>query len=325
MRIASFNLESLEPVSPDGVTLDERVGVLRPQLERLAADVLCLQEVNAQRRAGERGRALDALDTLLAGTSYEGFARVATTGPGGDGPADVHNLVVLSRHPIVSHRELRHTLLPPVQWRRLSALPPDAEPQPITFDRPILMAEIESAGGARLFVFNVHFRAPLASAIPGQKASAFVWRSVSSWAEGFFISAVKRTAQALELRLAIDGLLDADPQALVAACGDFNAEDHETPLKMLVGAEEDTGNGRLAQRSLVVLDRSIPRDRRFSVLHHGRPQMLDHVLVSRSLLAHFDRLEVHNETLPDELVGYDRIENAAGSYHATIVAAFRPL
>lgn len=322
MRIATFNLESLEPVSRGGVTIAERASVLRPQLERLDADVLCLQEVNGQRRPGEQTRALLALETLLAGSRYADHHRVATSSSHG-GVADVHNLVILSRQPIVAHREIRHTLLSPVAWRHHTASPPESDPVPVTFDRPVLLAEIELAAGRRLFVLNLHLRAPLASPIPGQKESAFVWRSVGGWAEGYFLSALKRTAQALELRLAIDELLDADPQALIAVCGDFNAEDYETPLRLMVGAEEDTGNGLLAQRSLVVLDRSLARDRRFSVLHHGRPQMLDHILASRALLGHFARLEAHNETLPDELVGYGRIEHSAGSYHAPLVAEFR--
>jgi hypothetical protein len=32
-------------------------------------------------------------------------------------------------------------------------------------------------------------------------------------------------------------------------------------------------------------------------LHHGRPEMLDHILVSRALLAHLADVEVHNEML----------------------------
>ena len=56
MRIASFNLESLEPVSRAGVPLGERAEILRPQLERLRADVICLQEVNGQRGPGEQLR-----------------------------------------------------------------------------------------------------------------------------------------------------------------------------------------------------------------------------------------------------------------------------
>ena len=94
MRLATFNLESLD-LSLGGVPLDVRAEVLRPALERLQADILCLQEVNGQHVAGHEDRILVALDRLLAGTAYAGYARVATTGGKGHGAADVHNLVTL--------------------------------------------------------------------------------------------------------------------------------------------------------------------------------------------------------------------------------------
>jgi hypothetical protein len=84
----------------------------------------------------------------------------------------------------------------------------------------------------------------------------------------------------------------------------------------------DTGNGALAARSLVPLERSLPRDRRYTVIHKGRRVMLDHILVSRPLLAHFRRLEVHAETLSDELDPAAIVEHAAESYHAPLVAEF---
>jgi hypothetical protein len=91
MRVATFNLESLDaPVAP-------RARLLRPALERLDADILCLQEVNGQKVGGRR--MLAALDELLLGTPYAGFHRASTRF--GKGVADVHNLVTLSRFPIV--------------------------------------------------------------------------------------------------------------------------------------------------------------------------------------------------------------------------------
>lgn len=99
MRIATFNLESLDLPPKAGVALEERIEILRPQLERLDADILCLQEVNAQRRQGADVRTLEALDALLARTKYERYARASTTGVSGHGAADVHNLVTLSRWP----------------------------------------------------------------------------------------------------------------------------------------------------------------------------------------------------------------------------------
>jgi len=66
LRIATFNVENLDEPRRHGVSLDERIAVLRPQLLALRADVLCLQEVNAQDRRDPQ-HALRALDRLLEG------------------------------------------------------------------------------------------------------------------------------------------------------------------------------------------------------------------------------------------------------------------
>lgn len=322
MRLATFNLESLDLPPKASRPIDARIAVLRPELERFDADILCLQEVNGQHVPDRPERVLAALDLLLAGTRYADYQRASTTGPGGKGVADVHNLVTLSRFPIHASREVRHDLLPPVQQSLVTPQPPEPGYKPMRFERPLLFTEHELPGGALLSVINLHLRAPLAAAIPGQKVAPFVWRSVSGWAEGYLVSSLKRSAQALELRLLIDAQLDEDPHRLIAVTGDFNAEDHETPLKMVVGAEEDTGNGELSARALIVLDRALAADRRWSVLHHGRPQMLDHILASRALYGHFRSIAVHNEALGDELVGYGRVDRSPGSYHAAVVAEF---
>ena len=321
MRLATFNLESLDLPPRAPRPLPERAAVLRPALERLRADVVCLQEVNGQHVAGGSDRVLAALDTLLEGTPYATFHRAATTAPGGHGVADVHNLVTLSRFPIVATREVRHHLLPPASVTLVTADPPGVGPVQVGFDRPLLVCDID-VGGTGLTVINLHLRAPLAALVPGQKLAPFVWRSVAGWAEGTYLAGLKRTGQALELRLVLDQLLGETPDRLIAVAGDFNAEDHETPLRIVVGAEEDTGNGALAARALALLDRGLPEDRRFSILHHGRPQMVDHILVSRALLGRFKSIEVHNETLGDELVGYAKVDRPPGSYHAAVVATF---
>lgn len=321
MRLATFNIESLDLPPKASRPLAERAAVLRPSLDRLRADVLCLQEVNGQHVAGQPERALVALDALLDGTPYAGYHRAATTAPGGHGVADVHNLVTLSRYPITDAREVRHTLTPPLTATLVTDAPHAAAPLPLTFDRPLLVTEIDCAG-TPLSVVNLHLRSPLAAAVPGQKLAPFVWRSVGGWAEGFYLASLKRAGQALELRLLLDRMLAERPDRLVAVVGDFNAEDHETPVRIAVGAEEDTGNGALAGLAMAVLDRAIAADRRWSILHHGRPQMVDHILASRALLGRFKGIEVHNETLGDELVGYAKVDRPPGSYHAAVVADF---
>jgi len=319
LRIASFNLESLD----GGPELEARVAALRPQLLRLRADVLCLQEVNGQRK-GKRGpRRLEALKRLIEGTPYEGMRLLHTFGAEPDSAMDVHNLAILSGLPVLDWGQHRHDFAPPLRYRPAS-LGPEAGEIALEFDRPLLRAVLELPGGARLHLVNLHLRAPLAAPLPGQKSGPFAWRSAAAWAEGYFMSEVKRSGQALEARLLVDDILNADAEAPVCVCGDFNAEERETPVRLLMAGEEDTGAGALAGRALVSLERSLPESRRFTVRHHGRPQMVDHMLVSRSLLARYRGLEIHNEALGDEVVAYAGIERSPDSYHAPIVAEFDP-
>jgi endonuclease/exonuclease/phosphatase family metal-dependent hydrolase len=321
MRIATFNLENLGSPRRHGASFEERAAVLRPQLERLKADVLCLQEVDAPKVASTR-RAVD-LERLLSSTSYAGQVLVTSSGPSGAGPADVHNLVVLTRLPVIEEHNIWHTFVEPLKFRWHTALPPDTGTFPLSWDRPLqhLVLALPS-GRRRLHLFNVHLRAPLAAAVPGQKTGPFAWKTVSGWAEGFFAAAVKQAGQALELRLAIERVFDAEPDARIAVCGDFNAEDHDTALRLTCAGEDDTGSGHLAGRVLTPVERTLPADRRFTVLHHGRPQMLDHILASRALFADLAGVEIHNEMLVDELVAYSRIDRPPDSLHAPIVASF---
>ncbi|MFN3622808.1 MAG: endonuclease/exonuclease/phosphatase family protein [Hyphomicrobium sp.] len=321
MRLATFNIESLDDSGRAQVDFDVRLSVLRPALERLDADVLCLQEVNAQHIPGQHERQLRALERLLEGTRYAGYERAASSGPGARLFADVHNLVTLSRYPILSKREVHHDFLaPPLHTG--AGREAGREPTPVTFERPLLLTQLQMPDGATLSVVNVHLRASLASPVAGQKRGPFAWRSVAGWAEGFYLSTVKREAQALELRLLIEELLARDAGALIAVAGDFNAEDFGATLRLVVAAEEDLGATELAPNSLLVLDRALPADRRWSVLHHSRPQMLDHILASRALYGHFRGVEVHNEGLGDEALGYGKALHSAASYHAAVVASF---
>jgi len=321
MRLATFNLESLDLGPKARVDFAIRAPVLRPALERAAADIVCFQEVNAQHVPGQAARQLVALERLLEGTPYQHYERAVTSSSDGHGIADVHNLVTLSRFPIAGTREVCHDLVAPPRHTCITAQPGGGEEAPVRFDRPLLVTEIVLPGN-RLWVVNLHLRAPLASPVAGQKTGPFAWRTVAGWAEGFFLSALKREAQALELRLLVDEMLSEDPARLIAVAGDFNAEDFGPTLRLAIAAEEDVGASELAARSLIVLDRALPADRRWSVLHHGRQQMLDHILASRALYGHFQSIEVHNEGLGDEALGYGKSLHSAASYHAPVVAQF---
>jgi len=324
LRIATFNLENLRDDADADPPLDRRLGVLRPQLERLQADVLCLQEVDGQRPPGGGPRELRALDRLLAGTRYASFHRATSLSAAGAerGVSDRHNLVILSRFPIQSAEQVRHDMVPPPHYRPVTAEPAAATATALTWDRPCLHAGLTLPDGRTLHVVNLHLRAPLAAAVPGQKESAFVWRSVPGWAEGFFMATVKRVGQATEARMLVDRLLDAEPDALVCVAGDCNAEEREMPLRVLCADPDDTGNAALAMRSLVNLEHQVPVDQRYTVRHGGRQLMLDHILASRALAGGVTQVAIHNADLGDELVAQSLAHASPESYHAPMVAAF---
>jgi endonuclease/exonuclease/phosphatase family metal-dependent hydrolase len=322
IRIATFNLENLDETPRTSELLDRRIAALRPQLLRLDADVLCLQEVSASVKRARAGRTLSALDRLLADTPYADFTRAVSAGPHGTGPADVHNLVTLSRWRALDIQHIRHDMVPPLRYTPVTSTDRPAAAVECRFDRPILYVRLALPNGAPFHVLNVHLRSPLAAPIPGQKRSPLSWRSIAGWAEGFFIAALKRSSQALEARLFLERIFDAEPHALLALCGDFNADGREVPVRTLLGDVDDTGNPALTPRSLVAVERSLADERRYSVRHAGQTVMLDHILVSRSLQAWTSRTEVHNEALADEIFDAAPGIPPLGSFHAPVVAEF---
>lgn len=318
VRIATYNVESLDAGPDADPPLSKRVAVLRPMLQRLRADILCLQEVNAQQDGG--GRGFRALDLVVQATAYAGFHRAATLGRSGR-PADVHNLVTLSRWPIEETRQYQNDLVHPPAYIPVTASPRPGKPVAVEWDRPLLYTRIGHPAGP-LHVLNLHLHAPLAAPVAGQKHAPFVWKSAQGWAEGFYIAAMKRTGQALEARLVVDRIFDGDPDALIAVAGDLNAEARETPLRALCADEENTGNPVLAGRALTLVESAIASDERFTVLHRGHRLMLDHLLVSPALRRCHRRSAVFNEDLPDEYVAYVGGQKPAQSFHAPLVADF---
>jgi hypothetical protein len=102
-----------------------------------------------------------------------------------------------------------------------------------------------------LHLLNLHLKSKIPTDIPGQHPSQFLWSSASGWADGAFVSAMKRVGQAVESRMLIDRLFDADPQARIVVCGDFNADIDEVPTEAIRGDVENTGNPQLVSRLMI--------------------------------------------------------------------------
>jgi endonuclease/exonuclease/phosphatase family metal-dependent hydrolase len=326
MRIATFNLENLDDETGQDPSLATRVAIMRPQLDRIAADILCLQEVHSQ--DSPQGRTLAALDTLLAGTRYEAYERLTTTTTAAQLYQE-RNLVILSRFPFIAHARqiIRDSSGPRPAYRVATADPPDQTADPLGGEQPILYAQVDLGDGRLLHVLNVHLKSKLATDITGQKLDDYTWKTPAAWAEGFFISSMKRVGQALQVRLELDRLFTQADQAggpapLIAVCGDFNAASDEVPVQAICGQVEDTGNPAHGPRVMVACENQIPESARYSLFHLGRGEMIDHVLASRALLATLEHTEIHNEYLPDESGAFRTDVKFPESDHAPVVAQF---
>jgi predicted extracellular nuclease len=202
---------------------------------------------------------------------------------------------------------------------------PDADP--LEWERPILYAQVDLGGGRVLHVINLHLKSKIATTITGQKKDNFTWKTPSAWAEGSFISSMKRVGQALQVRLEIDRLFDqdgqtGDPTPLIAICGDFNAKKR----RGLPASDLRTGGGHRQPRPWPTghggLRDQVAESARYSLFHLGQGEMIDHVLASRALLATLDHTEIHNEYLSDESGAFRTDVKFPESDHAPVVAQF---
>lgn len=325
-RIATFNIENLDFANDDrNPTLQQRIPVLQTTLQRFDADILCLQEVHGQElpdhTSDHPSRNLAALDAVIEGTRYQNYNRAFTV-TSDQVPYDKRNLVILSRYPILEHHQYRNDKIGKLEYRKVTSVPPEAAAKDLIWERPILHAVIDHDTLGPLHIINLHLKSRLSSNIPGQKVDNYTWRSASGWAEGYFLSSIKRVGQALETRTLVDEIFDDNGDAAIIVCGDFNSEPGQVPVEAIRGRVEETNNADLRSRVLIPCSRSIPESIRYSHLHLGHGNLLDHMLMSQALLGEFDHAEIHNENLHDESLPFTFDTKYPESDHAGFVAVF---
>lgn len=310
--VVSFNMENLD--DKDSALWARRKEVLVPILERTHAHVLLLQEIGS----------LSALSDLLQGTAFERYNQVCTETSTGK-PYGERNLVILSKWPIEEHKQYKHDLVGAPMWNKITEKPGDKEAEKITWERPILYAKIKLAHGRILHALDLHLKSMSPTRIKGQtdETKSWLWLSHAGWSEGYFLSDVKRLGQAVEARILIDGIFEAEGKdALVVVGGDFNAEGDSTPFKAVVGSVQDTQNADLKPTVLVPCEYNVPPDQRYSLLHFGKGSMLDHIAVSHAFYPYWSGTSIFNEVLPDKSRPFATSDKFPESDHAPVVARF---
>ena len=260
------------------------------------------------------------LKELLAGTRYEGFHLAYTRTRSKNEAYNERNLVTISRYPIVKSQSiLRDLLTNKIQYNLLTDV--EDKVKDIRWERPIFYTQIEPEPGKLLHVMNVHLKSRNPTSITGQR-EGYSWKSVTGWTEGYFLSALKRIGQAFEARVLIDQIFDGDPQAKIVICGDFNAHAGEVPIDAIMGKVENTGNPDLLFRVMFPCEDTVPESQRYTHIHHGQGNLLDHMLISRRMLELYRGAEIHNEALHDESVSFAFDTKFPESDHAPFIGEF---
>ena len=309
--ITTWNIENLD--DSDSTLWNARKPVLKKMLDRTKADILLLQEVHS----------IDALNELRQGTHYANH-KITTTKKQDGTPFAKRNLVVLSKFSILETKQYMNDLVNAPEWTKVTANPVE-QVKKIGWERPILHVKIDLGNGKKLHVINLHLKSFPPTTINGQidPNNRFRWLTHGGWAEGFFISDVKRVGQALETRILLDQIFAQDgDDALIAIGGDFNAEIDSVPFKTIVGSVDDTNNVVLRSSVLIPCELNVPLSQRYSLLHKGQGNMLDHVIVSQGFYPFWNETKIFNELLHDESIAFATDDKFPESDHAPVNVYF---
>ena len=284
LRVATYNIENAFDVFDDPYTGDEGSDV-KPRAEWQAiADAITESDADAVFFQELENEALlvALVAEFLPDGGYDFVAAVPTNSERGI------NLGVISRVPLRS-----------VGSHRWDTLTHPTDNRTWRYSRDLM--EVDLAVGERTVrVYNVHLKS--------NRDGSDDPRSM-----------IRRTAEALGLKRHVVADLQADPNALVLAVGDFNSDymaqdDGARPFPALAQLMRPAPELDGTRPLLNVLD-GRPRDQRVTLPGGGRypPASFDHILASPAL---------HDRLKPDTARVLPRPEGTYGSDHLLVVAEF---
>jgi endonuclease/exonuclease/phosphatase family metal-dependent hydrolase len=290
VRVATWNLENLfrpggDAGPPSETEYKAKLAALADTIGQLAPDVLGVQEVGSP----------EALADLVAKLGGDWHTELADPDRRGI------RVGLLSRLPLSEVQQTAGYIdgLQPVQVD-------DDGTSIATMSRPALRARVDVAG-TPIDVVCCHLKSKLLS-FPGGRFST----SDEDERARYAVYALgRRAAEAATVRGIATQLLNGQGQGqALVVLGDLNDTEHSATTTMLNGpggSEIGTpGFGRPDMGDttrLWNLAPMIPAQRQFSRTYRGRPEMIDHILVSHALL--------------DGLGGVDTIDVGAGSVNDT--------
>lgn len=273
LRFATFNAcnlalpgmqcyPNMTPCTPE--EYQAKTSWLADQLDALDADVIGFQEIFSQ----------SALQDVLAKTRHYRHANHVGFDPDPALPYLTPSVALVSRLPL-DREPFPHVQFP----RRLAITLPDYATPTTAFTRPILQASVVLSGTVSMQVIVLHFKSKRPDFTPGETADDPYRHGIAS-----LRSHIRRGAEALALRYLLLDIQQALPMPLVIL-GDFNDGAGAASTQLVMGETGQDGDAvgspyRLFDCSRLQTQHAGAPDSRYSVIHDGRLETIDHILVS---------------------------------------------
>jgi endonuclease/exonuclease/phosphatase family metal-dependent hydrolase len=311
LTVGTWNLENLFRPGEDGGPADQaayeaKLAGLAEVINRLAPDVLAVQEVGSP----------DALEDLTQLLDADWHTELSTF-------PDRRQIRVgfLSRLPMsdVAHVHTFPTPLAAIQQD-------DAGITSAETGRGALRVRV-SAGGEDVDLVTCHLKSKLLSYPDGR----FTPHDEGERARFGAYALYRRAAEAATVRAYANALIDGQGRERnVIVLGDLNDEPLAATTQMLLGppgSEIGTDGFRRPDRGDAwrlwnLANRIEPPDRRFSRRFDGRNELIDHILVSHALVNRVDSVDTSTPTLPSIGEVPSASHPEAPSDHAAVVARF---
>lgn len=301
LSIATYNVLDLfdpDPADLEGpAAMAEKLSYLAKKIDELDADVVGLQEIGSE-------RLLEELTERLSSAKGR-YARVV-------GTPDARGIrcALLTRLPIVAAEILTTPSLPfPV------FVEGDASPfgERLPLRRGIVQVTVES-GGALVHVLVVHFKSGRPTPLKNGAGDPIEPTTSFEATEGSVRAMVFRAAEALFVRRAVDGFFAKNAECQVAVIGDFNDVYSSIVFRTVRG---------VLGSELFDAARSIPYEKRHTILHAGVMRAIDHVLVSAPLQRRIAEAKVFNDDLRDQdVLRAEGVTRFYDSDHSPLVVRF---
>jgi len=275
LTLATFNVKDLFDATDDAsrAHLDEKLACLSRVLERANADVVGLQEVGSA----------DVVRLLATRAPSLGYGEpiMGTVDARGIGCA------VLARVPVLASRVHTSPALPFPAFV-------EGDPPPfgdrIPLRRGIVHVRIDAGAIGAIDLFVAHFKSNRALPLKDARGEAIAPRTGRDFAEGHVRSATWRAAEALFVRGLVDDVCVEDPARHVVVAGDLNDHASSQVVRVVSGGGEN---------ALVPCADAMPEAARYSILHQGAKQQIDHILTTQALRKRLQSARFLNEELRD--------------------------